>query len=74
MLYEVNGPDNPCPFCGRVDVPICPKCKQRVPHGMVVGTWLPCTCQGDTITLDRVLNNAKLEVESESKNGKEVKS
>jgi len=35
-----------CPFCGRTDVPICPKCGGRVPHGFTVGTWLPCNSEG----------------------------
>lgn len=35
-----------CPHCGRNDVPLCPKCGQRCPHGYVSGTWLPCSCGG----------------------------
>jgi hypothetical protein len=35
-----------CECCGRTDVPICPRCKNRVPHGYTWGTWLPCHCDG----------------------------
>jgi len=34
-----------CPFCDRTDVPVCPRCGGRVPHGFTVGTWLPCMCE-----------------------------
>lgn len=34
-----------CTHCGRTDVPVCPQCNKRVPHGFTPGTWLPCLCQ-----------------------------
>ena len=33
-----------CPFCGRTDVPLCPRCGKRVPHGQTPGTQIPCPC------------------------------
>ena len=33
-----------CPFCGRDDVPVCPRCHERVPHGPLPDTFLPCFC------------------------------
>lgn len=72
--YELGS----CSHCGRNDVPICPKCHQRVPHGFISGTWLPCSCggmsQGLNLTdhlIERTTENAKLE--SASYHGKEVK-
>ena len=37
-----------CEHCGRNDVPICPVCKKRVPHGFMWGTALPCPCENET--------------------------
>lgn len=37
-----------CPFCGRTDVPVCERCKKRVPHGNTFGTWLPCPCDRES--------------------------
>jgi len=36
-----------CKTCERDDVPICPKCHKRCPHGFVSGTWLPCNCNSE---------------------------
>ena len=32
-----------CPVCGNW-VSVCERCDDRLPHGNVGGTWLPCTC------------------------------
>jgi hypothetical protein len=61
---KVNGPEDPCPYCGRIDVPICPDCGHRVPHGTVVGTWLPCSCKGKTWSEDQLLENLLLEAQN----------
>jgi hypothetical protein len=67
---KVNGPEAPCPACGRIDVPICPDCGNRVPHGFTVGTSLPCMCKGYCpADDDLVLTNVVLEYQSR----KEVK-
>jgi hypothetical protein len=59
-----------CDFCGRTDVPICPACGNRCPHGMVPGTWLPCHCGGmGEDTISDILANVLLEYN----NRKEVK-
>lgn len=54
-----------CEACGRTDVPLCPHCGKRVPHGYTWGTWLPCWCQGipqdEKQILEIVLSNAKKE-------------
>jgi hypothetical protein len=59
-----------CEMCGRSDVPICPACHHRVPHGMIPGTWLPCHCGGmGQTTIDNILANVFQEYNSR----KEVK-
>jgi len=51
-----------CDMCGRSDVPICPKCHHRAPHGMTPGTWLPCWCGGMGPTgLEHLISNVMKE-------------